>query len=280
MSKASKATGGPAAVTAGIDVGSKTIKVAVLRGGELLASAIGTGGFEQREASSRLLERALAQAGVPRGEVAHVTATGAGRNAVDFADSRVTHISAAGRAANHYFPGVTTVVEVGAEESRAVKTDGAGRVLDSAVNEKCAAGSGSFAESMARALGMELSEFAERSLESDVKIPMNAQCTVFAESEVVSLIHQNVAKKDICRAVHDAIASRVGSLARRVRIEGEVALLGGLAYNAGFRRSLMENLTLDRLLIPERPDFADAVGAALIAADRAAGRGEGEGASR
>lgn len=165
---------------------------------------------------------------------------------------------------------MTTVIEVGAEESRSIKTDGDGKVVDAAVNEKCAAGSGSFTESMARALGMTLKEFAEKSLESSARIPMNAQCTVFAESEVVSLIHAGTDRKDIARAVHDAIASRVAAMARRVKLEGEVVLLGGLAHNPGFVQSLKENLDLGDLKIPAQPEFADAVGAALIAAERAA----------
>lgn len=255
-------------ITAGIDVGSKSIKVVLMEGGRVLARAAGGGGFDQREAARTIFARALQEAGLEGGSIAHATATGMGRNAVDFADSAVTDVTAAARGAAFFFPGATTVIEVGAEESRGIKTDGAGRVLDSAVNEKCAAGSGSFTESMARALGMNLGEFGEKSLESTAEIPMNAQCTVFAESEVVSLIHQNTEKKDIARAVHSAIASRVGSMARRVRVEGDVVLLGGLARNPGFRKCLMENLEVPRLLVPENPEFADAVGAALVAAQR------------
>ncbi len=258
-------------ITAGIDVGSRNIKVVVVRDGRVIGLAAGTGGFEQLEVARELYARALEQAGVGPGDVAHVTATGAGRNVVGFADSRVTDITAAARGANHLFPGATTIVEVGAEESRGIKTDGRGRVLDSAVNERCAAGSGSFTESMARALGMSLEEFARKSTESTARIPMNAQCTVFAESEVVSLIHSGTDPKDIARAVHHAIASRVASMVRRVKVEGDVVLLGGVAYNVGFVECLAENLEIDDLKIPERPELTDALGAALIAAGRAAG---------
>jgi predicted CoA-substrate-specific enzyme activase len=257
-------------ITAGVDVGSKHIKVVVVGDGRVLARTIGGGGFEQNEHAKELLETALREAGLTREQVRHVAVTGVGRNAVDFADSTLTDVTAAAKGANTLYPGATTVVEVGAEESRGIKTDGRGRVLDSAVNEKCAAGSGSFTESMARALEMSLEEFAEKSLESLVKIPMNAQCTVFAESEVVSLIHSGTEKKDISRAVHDAIASRVASLVRRVKVEGDVVLLGGLAHNVGFVRSLRENLELNELKIPDGPEFADALGAAVIAAERAA----------
>jgi len=257
-------------ITAGIDMGSKNIKVIVLKDGQVLAQTSCAGGFEQNALAEELLAKALQQAGLKREDLKHLVATGVGRGLVDFADSTVTDITAAARGANTVLPGVTTVVEVGAEESRGIKTDGRGKVIDSAVNEKCAAGSGSFTESMARALGMTLQEFAEKSLESSARIPMNAQCTVFAESEVVSLIHSGTDKKDISRAVHDAIAGRVSSMVRRIKLEGEVALLGGLAFNPGFVRSLQENLAVDHLKIPENPQFIDALGAAVIAAERAA----------
>lgn len=257
-------------VTAGVDVGSKNIKVVVLSDGAVTARAAGPAGFEPNVVAGELLAGGLKQSGLKRADLAHVTATGSGRNLLAFADSTVTDVTAAARGANLLCPGATTVVEVGAEESRGIKTDGRGRVLDSAVNDKCAAGSGSFTESMARALGMTLKEFGEKSLESSARISMNAQCTVFAESEVVSLVHSGADRRDIARAVHDAIANRVASMVRRVKIEGEVVLLGGLAYNPGFVYCLRENLDVESIRIPEHPEFAGALGAAVVAAERAA----------
>ncbi len=257
-------------ITAGVDMGSRTIKVVLIADGRVVARALGSGGFDPAPAARARYEQALREAGLDPGDVVHVTATGGGRERVEFAGSRVTEITAAARAANHLFPGATTVVDVGAEESRAIKTDGNGRVLDVAVNDKCAAGSGIFTESMARALGMSLDEFARRSTESTVRISMNAQCTVFAESEVVSLIHAGVDPKDIARAVHDAIASRVGAMVRRVRLEEPVVLMGGMARNVGFVGSLKENLQVGSFRIPDDPVGAVALGAALIAAGRAA----------
>ena len=257
-------------ITAGIDVGSKNVKVAILNAGQVVAEAIGAAGFEQQQVAKELLDEALGGVGVSRDQVAHLTITGVGRNAIDFGDSRVTDVTAAARGVSFFFPGVTTVVEVGAEESRSIKTDGKGRVIDFEVNNKCAAGSGSFTESMARALNMTLQEFAQQSTESSAKIPMNAQCTVFAESEVVSLIHSGTARQDIARAVHNAIASRVSAMVRRIRPEGEVVLVGGLAYNPGFVKCLKENLELAELKIPEKPEFTGAVGAAVVATERAA----------
>jgi len=255
-------------ITVGIDVGSRNIKVAILKDGEIIHLGKSAGGFEQKEIARALYESALKDAGLLLTDVDFLVATGMGRHLIDYAELKVTDVTSAAQASAFFFPGAKTVVAVGAEESRGIRTDGAGRVVDSAVNEKCAAGSGSFTESMARALGMDLHEFGEVSLESTARIPMNAQCTVFAESEVVSLIHRNIEKKDIARAVNDAIASRVSSLVRRVGLEGEVVLLGGLAYNKGFVKCLMENLEVDNLKIPGKPDFADAVGAAHHAVGR------------
>ncbi|PLX44989.1 MAG: CoA activase [Deltaproteobacteria bacterium] len=263
-------------VTAGIDAGNKRIKAVLLGDAGVMAFASSSGGYALRDSAEALFGELLTAAGLKREEVRHITATGMGRDLVDFAASRVTDVTAAARAAAYLLPGVATIVEVGAEESRAVRTDGAGRVLDSSVNEKCAAGSGSFTESMARALGLTLEEFGAKSLDSTEKIDMNAQCTVFAESEVVSLIHNSVKESDIARAVHDAIASRVSSQVRRVGIAGEVALFGGMAKNPGFVKSLEEALGVEGISIPEEPDFADALGAALIAADRALKEAPGE----
>ena len=127
---------------------------------------------------------------------------------------------------------------------------------------------------MARALEVPLEEFGPLSLESDRNIPMNAQCAVFAESEVVSLVHAKTPKKDIARAVHDAIASRISSMVRRVGVEPAVALIGGLAYNVGFIDSLGRDLETE-LLIPPDPEYTTAIGAAVVAAERATANSEG-----
>jgi len=256
--------------TIGIDLGSRGIKAVLLDGGRVAARASESGAADMAEAARRLVDRLLTETGTRRDEVRHVTATGMGREAVAFADSRVTDITAAARAAAHLFPGRTAVVEVGAEESRAILTDGRGRVLDSAVNEKCAAGTGSFIESMARALGMTLEAFGREGLSSASEIRMNAQCTVFAESEVVSLIHQNVDRRDIAHAVNDAIASRVAAMARRARLEGAPVCLGGMARNPDFLRCLAAHLGAPSVEVPEDPEFAGALGAALVAAERSA----------
>src|SRR5574340_426217 len=151
----------------------------------------------------------LEGAGLSRDQVGRVVATGAGRKQVKFANEDITEVSAGAMGAVFMCPSSKTVIDVGAEEGRGIKADPAGKVVDFAGNEKCAAGAGAFAESMSRALQLSLKEFGEASLRSDKTIPMNAQCTVFAESEVVSLIHSSTPKEDIAKSVLDAVASRV-----------------------------------------------------------------------
>jgi benzoyl-CoA reductase subunit D len=183
---------------------------------------------------------------------------------VHFAKDDVTVVVADARGAAWLFPSVRTVLDVGAEEGRGIRCGPGGKVGDFVLNEKCAAGAGTFTETMARTLEIKLEDMGRLSMSSQKAIPMNTQCAVFAESEVVSLLHAKTAKEDIARAIHDAIAGRISSLAKTVGLEEDVVLIGGLARNIGFVDSLNRSLELEPL-IPEEPEFVGALGAALIA---------------
>lgn len=253
-------------VTAGIDCGAKYTKAVVLKDGKVVGKSIVSSGFDQRASAEESLEHALREAGIRREDVAHITATGTGMKACGINSDTVTEVSADAKGIIFLFPSCRTVIDVGAEEGRAIRCDEKGKVLDFAINEKCAAGAGSFTESMARALEVKIEEIGELSLKSTNAVPMNAQCAVFAESEVVSLLHAKTPKPDIARAVHDAIASRITSMVRRVGIERDVALVGGVARNVGFVKSLKEGLGME-ILLPEDPEYISAVGAAVIAVE-------------
>ncbi len=252
---------------AGIDIGAKLAKVLILRDREVLARAQEPVGFEPVAAAERAFNQALKQSGLTEKDVEVVYATGAGRKVALHADDSVTEVTAAARGAIYFHPSVRTIIEVGAEEGRAVKCNEKGKVLDFAINEKCAAGAGSFTEAMSRALELDLEDFGKISLESTKSIPMNAQCAVFAESEVVSLVHAKTPKQDIARAVHDAIASRIVSMVRRVGINKDIALVGGVSYNPGFVDSLNRGLEME-VIVPDNPEYVGALGAAIIAAER------------
>jgi benzoyl-CoA reductase subunit D len=256
-------------ITAGIDMGSRSVKVVLLEGDKVKkAHLMLPGDLDADQAAEKAYDDALAAAGFKRGDVKAVFATGAGRKQVAFATEGITEMTAGAKGANFMFPNCRTVVDVGAEEGRGIKTDATGRATDFAGNEKCAAGAGSFAEAMSRALQLTLKEFGDASLKSDKTIPMNAQCTVFAESEVVSLIHSSTPKEDIAKAVLDAVASRVCAMVRRVGIENEVVLIGGMVHNDGFVQSLKTAMDVDTISLPEMPEYISALGCALIAAER------------
>jgi predicted CoA-substrate-specific enzyme activase len=252
-------------IVAGIDVGAKNVHVVLVSDGSVVARVVVPSGFDQEESAERGLAEAARVAGGKRGDIALVAATGAGRKAIAFAAEQPTEIAADARGALALSPEARTIIDVGADEARAIRVDGKGKVIDFAINEKCAAGAGAFVEAMSRALEMPLAAFAEISLESSQVIPMNAQCTVFAESEVVSLIHANTLPADIARAVHDAMASRVATMVRRVGIEDPVTLAGGAALNVGFVKSLSEALGGVEITVPEEAPYLGAHGAALIA---------------
>jgi benzoyl-CoA reductase subunit D len=256
-------------ITAGIDMGAKNTKVVVLRDGEVVGRALEVAGFEVEATAREVLAAALKEGRIARGDLSRLIATGVGREDAPDKDDTRTEVGCAARGAVHLYPEVRTVVDVGVEEARAIRTDERGKVVDFAINEKCASGTGAFTEAIARALEVPIAELGPLSLQSTQAIPMNAQCAVFAESEVVSMIHSNIPKPDIARAVHDAIASRIVSMVRKVSQTPPMALIGGMAHNSGFVDSLKRGLGLEQLSIPEHPEFIAALGAALVAVDGA-----------
>jgi predicted CoA-substrate-specific enzyme activase len=272
-------------VVAGIDVGAKNIQVVVLRDGEVAARHAVASGFDQEEAAMAGLDEAAAAAGVAVDDLDFIAATGVGRKAIPFADFLLTEVAADAKGAYALLPSARTVIDVGADEARAIRLDANGKVADFAVNEKCAAGAGAFVEAMSRALEVSLEDFGRLSTESTESIPMNAQCTVFAESEVVSLIHSNTPQKDIAKAVHDAMAGRVSAMVRRAGLQEAVVIAGGAAHNVGFVKALTNTLGVEELIVLPSPEYVGALGAALVAAEKAAGRtaavagGEGDGAA-
>jgi len=261
-------------VAVGMDLGAKNTKVVIVENGKVLAASSVKSGFDQKASAEEALQKALTEAGVAQSDIKHIIATGAGMKVVTSANETITDISANARGAFNIFPSVRTVIDVGAEEGRSIRLNDKGKVVDFGINEKCAAGAGAFTEAMARALEVDMKDMGKLSLQSTKAVPMNAQCTIFAESEVVSLIHQKTAKEDIIRAVHDAIADRITSMARRVGIEQDVTLVGGVANNIGFVDSMKRNLGYE-MLVPKEPvvpEFVSAYGAALLAQDKIGGK--------
>ncbi len=251
-------------IVAGIDVGGKNLHIVVKKDGQILGKAASPAGIKKAEAVEQLYDNLLKKAGLTRRDVERVVATGSWAKRVAFAHGSISDASADARAVHKLVPSARTVIDVGAEEGRAIKISLEGTVLDFAANDKCAAGTGTFVEAMARALEVSMDEMSEVTLQSTQPLSINAQCAVFGESEVVSLIHQKTPKPDIARAVMNAIAGRVASVVRIVGLEPDVAMVGGMAKNAGFVDSLKKTLNMN-VLVPEDPDYMGALGAAEAA---------------
>jgi len=234
---------------------------------EILSQGMAKSGFDLEKAAEEAFNQALADTDLSREDISYIVATGAGVESVPFATDTVSMQGAGARGAHFLLPSVRTVIDIGAEMGRAARCDETGRMVDFVINERCAAGAGAFIEAMSRALEVDLEQMGPLSLEADRSPPMNAQCTIFAESEVVTLIHEGESKKNIIRALHDAIAERNISMVRRLGIEKDVALIGGLAKNVGFVDAMKSGLEMD-ILVPEDPLIVGALGAALIASER------------
>jgi benzoyl-CoA reductase subunit D len=253
-------------IVAGIDCGAKNTKTIILKDGEIIGKGLALTGFDQDKAIKASMDAAIGNLGIDAETVEKIASTGAGGEDVKEADIKVNEIKAMAKAANYFFPSARTVTDVGAEMGRAAKIDENGKVLDFAINEKCAAGAGAFIEAMARALEVKLEEMGPLALESDKAIPMNAQCAIFAESEVVGLIHAKTEKRDISKAIHDAMASRIVSMIRRIGVNEDIVMIGGVGLNPGFVYSLQTELDIEKVYIPDDPAYSAAVGAALVAA--------------
>ncbi len=251
--------------SAGIDIGAKTVKVVIVQDGKVVGRGLVAAGLDTAASTQSALDQALAEAGLERAQIERIMATGTGRKDCALAHDTITEVGAAARGINYLLKSCRTVIDVGAEEGRTIRCDENGRAIDFAFNEKCAAGAGTFAEGMARALQVPLEELGPMALKSQTPTQMNAQCAVFAESEVVSLIHANTPREDIARAVLDAIASRIVSMVRKVGFEKDIAVIGGVARNVGFIEAVKRSLEAD-VFVPGEPEHVGALGAALAAA--------------
>ena len=253
-------------ITAGIDSGNRNTKVVVLKNGMLAGKGIVATEFDASKASELAYKAALADSGVQASEVAAVIATGSGQARVGFATDRITEISSAARGVYFALPNVKLVIDVGTEVCRAIKLRPGGQVESYEVNDKCASGAGTFIETMALTLQLSIEEMGALSRKHTKTIPINAQCVVFAESEVISLIHQRVEIADIVHSIHNSIAGRISSLVRKLGIADSIVMIGGPSHNIGLV-SCMENVLKKAITVPENTDYISALGAASCAAE-------------
>ncbi len=251
-------------ITVGIDVGSITTKGAVIADGRLVAAEICSTGYHAGKAGQRILDALIRSSGLSTSEIDRIVATGYGRGSVPFAHRTITEITCHGAGARFLNPSIRSIIDIGGQDSKVIALGENGRVIDFAMNDKCAAGTGRFLEVMAKALEVELEAFGEFSRAADDPAKISSLCTVFAESEVIALIARGVGRANIIAGIHEAVASRVTAMALRVGLTPPVMMTGGVAKNAGLVRALEKKIG-HPLAVSDRAQETGAIGAALLA---------------
>ena len=252
----------------GIDSGSTSTNAVIMDGERnIVASSVVRTGAKSGESAQRILGEILEKAGLKREDISWIVSTGYGRVSIDFADENVTEISCHGRGAHYFNPSVRTILDIGGQDSKAIHLNEAGEVTDFVMNDKCAAGTGRFLEMIARTLEVDVDDLGPEALRSTEDIEITSMCSVFAESEVISLIANNKEKADIANGVCRAIAGKAYSLLKRVGMEETFMMTGGVAKNPGVVRAVEEKIQ-SRLYICPEPEVVGAAGAALYALDK------------
>lgn len=252
----------------GIDSGSTSTNAVIMDGDrKIVASAVVRTGAKSGESAQRILDEVLSEAGLKREDISWIVSTGYGRVSIPFADENVTEISCHGRGAHYFNPAVRTILDIGGQDSKAIRLNEKGEVADFVMNDKCAAGTGRFLEMIARSLEVDVDELGSIALQSKEDIEITSMCSVFAESEVISLIANNREKTDIANGICRAVANKSYSLLKRVGLKAEFMMTGGVAKNAGVVRAVEEKLGTKLYICPE-PEIVGAAGAALYALDK------------
>jgi (R)-2-hydroxyacyl-CoA dehydratese activating ATPase len=257
-------------IAAGVDVGSTQTKAVVMSdngGVKILARSLVDTGANVQKAAERAFDKCCAEASIQTSDVGFVVGTGYGRYKIAFGNAQMTEISCHAKGAHFLCPGTRTVIDMGGQDSKAISVGTNGEVLDFVMNDKCAAGTGRFLANAAEVMGIGLDELGPLSLTATRPVKIATVCTVFVESDILSYLAQGKKGEDILGGVHLAIAKRTLSLARRVNIEPEITMTGGVARNIGMVRALEEVLGRQMRVSPDA-HFVGAVGAALFALER------------
>lgn len=258
-------------ICAGVDAGSRTIKIVLLDADSrtVVASGIVDQGVEQGMLAARLFDQVIVKAGTDRTDVALTVATGYGREQVDIADKTFTEITCHARGVRLGVPEVRTVIDIGGQDSKIIRLDGDGCVHDFAMNDRCAAGTGRFLEMVASRLGVDVRQLGEMAERSKEPAPISSMCVVFAETEIVGLLASGVSPDDIVAGVQDSIATRITSMVAR-KAATPIIFTGGVALVSGMDRALASNLGRPVGISPV-PQMTGALGAALLASEQASG---------
>ncbi len=252
-------------IVAGCDVGSLTGKAVILKDGSILSYGIVPTTPKPEKTARNAMDDALKKGNLTLEDIEYIVGTGYGRVKIPFANSEISELTCHGKGAHSFIPSIRTIIDVGGQDCKVIKVNKDGKILDFAMNDKCAAGTGRFLEVMAKTLELKLDDLGPISLKSNNQAKITAQCSVFAETEVVSLMADGAEVADIIAGIHDTIASRIMTLVYRVGLEEDITISGGVAKNIGVVEFLEKKMGLKTVKLPVDPQIIGAIGAALIA---------------
>lgn len=252
----------------GIDIGSLTTKVVILENGSILSSVITASSDEPESAAEEAMAKALAQAGLSLDDGSYIVSTGVGGKSVSFSQQQKAITTCLARGTNYLLSSVRMVIDMGAESSTVVKLNERGRVKDWVNHDKCAAGTGIFLQQMAKLMQMPIAEMSRLSLQAKSSAEITSTCAVFAESEVISHVHRDppTPKAEIVAGIYSSVISRIMALCKRIGIEKDVAIVGGVALNSGVINTLEKEMGFG-VLVPDEPQLVAAIGAAVLASE-------------
>lgn len=249
----------------GVDSGSTSTNAVIIdEYKRIIAFTVVRTGAKSINSAEKALKKVLEKANLKKEDISCIIATGYGRVNIPFSDKTVTEITCHGKGAHFLDNSVRTIIDIGGQDSKVIKLDDNGQVVDFAMNDKCAAGTGRFLEMMARTLEIPIEDMGKESEHWKENIAISSMCTVFAESEIISLIAQNKEKADIIHGLNNTVASKIYSLANRVKAQKEYFMSGGVAKNSGVVKAIEEKLDT-KIIVPDEPEIVGALGAALIA---------------
>jgi len=256
-------------LVAGIDIGSITTEALIFEKDKgILGYTIMQTGADSKKTAELALEKALAFPSKQSSDLSYIIATGCGRKRAVFAQQAITEITCIAKGVNFLFPEARTIIDIGGQDTKVIRVDEKGRVVEFEMNDKCAAGTGRFIEVMAKALNVDLDKIGDLSLKHKKELAISSICTVFAESEVISLVSEGEELEDILYGIHKAIADRTLGLINRLGgIQRDVVMAGGVAKNIGVVRAL-EKVLATKLNIYVEPQIIGALGAAILATER------------
>ena len=252
--------------TCGVDIGARSIDIVLYDGAQIIESLVADTGAFPKENARKAFEEVLRNAGVNNNGVDKVIATGYGRNYFDGADRVVSEILCHAAGSAYLFPSVHTIIDIGGQDSKMIEVGENSKVLNFAMNDRCAAGTGKFIEMVAATLNIPLEKTGETALQTSETCEISSMCAVFAESEIIGMLHKGVSREVILRGVFRSVARRTLGMAGKINIGDDFIFTGGVAHNIGVLEAIRQETGKNNIKVPPNPQITGALGAAIIAA--------------